>query len=69
MNPSSALREQIVSILSANPASIRDPHFLAKGIQQVDLLKSQIHREILSEMDLRAMEGVPAETIKEELKA
>ncbi len=69
MNPSSALREQIVNILSANPASIRDPHFLVKGIQQVDLLKSQIHREILSEMDLRAMEGVPAETIKEELKA
>jgi len=69
MNPSSALREQIVNILGSNPASVRNSHFLAKGNQQVDLLKSQIHREILSEMDLRAMDGVPAETIKEELKA
>lgn len=34
-----------------------------------DQIRSQIHREILSEMDLRKFDGVPSELLKRELKA
>ena len=37
--------------------------------QRFDQIRSQIHREILSEMDLRKFEGVPSELLKRELKA
>jgi pilus assembly protein CpaF len=34
-----------------------------------DQIRAQIHREMLSEMDLRKLEGIPIEVLKRELKA
>lgn len=68
MKSSSYLREQIVNLFNEIPSSERDGDSLGNGPQHFDRLKSQIHREILSEMDLRKMEGLPAEKLKNELK-
>lgn len=68
MKSSAYLREQIVNLFNEIPSSERDGDSLGNGPQHFDRLKSQIHREILSEMDLRKMEGLPAEKLKSELK-
>jgi pilus assembly protein CpaF len=68
LKSSAYLREQIVNLFNEIPSSERDGDSLGNGPQHFDRLKSQIHREILSEMDLRKMEGLPAEKLKSELK-
>lgn len=69
MNTPMSLREQIVDVFNAHPATSREAQALGKDGPSFDRLKSEIHREILSEMDLRTMDGLPREKIKEELKA
>jgi pilus assembly protein CpaF len=68
MNSTSNLREQIVNIFNANPATSRETNIPEKNINHLDRLKSLIHREILNEMDLRKMERLPADKVKDELK-
>ena len=46
-----------------------DAKQLPASTWRFDQIRSQIHREMLTEMDLRKLEGIPIEVLKRELKA
>jgi pilus assembly protein CpaF len=47
----------------------RDALQLPAGNSRFDQIRSQIHREMLNEMDLRKLEGIPLDVLKRELQA
>ena len=47
----------------------RDAVQPSAGNSRFDQIRSQIHREMLNEMDLRKLEGIPMDVLKRELQA
>ncbi len=69
MNSSNHLREKVVDTFNDTPKSVRNVLPLANSNNQFERLKSQIHREILNEMDLRKMEVMSPDKIRIELRS
>jgi pilus assembly protein CpaF len=69
LNSSKFLREQVSSLFEAMPVSAKGIDDSERVNYQYDRLKAQIHQEILSKMDLRKMEEMNPDNLREELRS
>lgn len=69
LNSSKFLREQVSSLFEAMPVSAKGIDESERVNYQYDRLKAQIHQEILSKMDLRKMEEMNPDNLREELRS
>ncbi len=64
----SPLRHQVEKRLAEGPGLLSSPSEASATPFRTEAIKSQIHRELLSKIDLRQMESMPQDRLRQELK-